>query len=130
MGSSDIPVGYSIFCLLHELIPIFCIRLDNYVAPNGNQYTDRDYPALEDAVSPQSKNKRKKREVVNEKQKKKRKKRKVVDEKQEKKRKKRKVVDEKQEKKRKKRKVVDEKQEKKRKKRKTLRKVVEDRIYI
>ena len=115
MDSSDIPVGYSIFCLLHELIPIFCIRLDNYVAPNGNQYTDRDYPALEDAVSypaledavsPQSKNKRKKR----------------------------KVVDEKQEKKRKKRKVVDEKQEKKRKKRKTLREVVrevvEDRIYI
>jgi hypothetical protein len=44
--------------------------LDNYVAPNGNQYIDRDYPALEDAVSPQSKNKRKKREVVNEKQKK------------------------------------------------------------
>ena len=102
MDSSDIPVGYSIFCLLHELIPIFCIRLDNYVAPNGNQYTDRDYPALEDAVSPQSKNKRKKREVVNEKQKKKRKKRKVVD----------------------------EKQEKKSKKRKTLREVVEDRIYI
>ena len=48
---------------MHELIPIFCIRLDNYVAPNGNQYTDRDYPALEDAVSPQSKNKRKKKKA-------------------------------------------------------------------